>query len=220
MLTMKNLPGYYGFSPQEIQILCPMRKYEVGVENMNQRLQDALNPKASGKPEHIRGDVTFRKGDKVMQIKNNYQQEWKVYGESKSGTGYGYVVDEGVGVFNGDMGIITDISDYDEELTILFDDGRTSVYNYKELDQIEHAFAVTIHKSQGSEYPAVILPLLGGNRKLMNRNLIYTAITRAKKLVIIVGDVNLVNQMIDNSEEQKRYTSFALRLEEMNESTE
>lgn len=219
-LTMKNLPGYYGFSPQEIQILCPMRKYEVGVENMNQRLQDALNPKASGKPEHIRGDVTFRKGDKVMQIKNNYQQEWKVYGESKSGTGYGYVVDEGVGVFNGDMGIITDISDYDEELTILFDDGRTSVYNYKELDQIEHAFAVTIHKSQGSEYPAVILPLLGGNRKLMNRNLIYTAITRAKKLVIIVGDVNLVNQMIDNSEEQKRYTSFALRLEEMNESTE
>ena len=118
------------------------------------------------------------------------------------------------------MGIITDISDYDEELTILFDDGRTSVYNYKELDQIEHAFAVTIHKSQGSEYPAVILPLLGGNRKLMNRNLIYTAITRAKKLVIIVGDVNLVNQMIDNSEEQKRYTSFALRLEEMNESTE
>ena len=116
--------------------------------------------------------------------------------------------------------LITDISDYDEELTILFDDGRESVYNYKELDQIEHAFAVTIHKSQGSEYPAVIIPLLGGNRKLMNRNLIYTAITRARQLVIIVGDVNLVNQMVDNSEEQKRYTSLALRLEELNESME
>lgn len=219
-LTMKNLPNYYGFSPQEIQILCPMRKYEVGVENMNQKLQNRLNPKAKDKPEHVRGDVTFRKGDKVMQIKNNYQQEWKIYGVSKTGTGRGYVLDEGVGVFNGDMGVITDISDYDEELTILFDDGRESVYNYKELDQIEHAFAVTIHKSQGSEYPAVIIPLLGGNRKLMNRNLIYTAITRARQLVIIVGDVNLVNQMVDNSEEQKRYTSLALRLEELNESME
>ena len=219
-LTMKNLPNYYGFSPQEIQILCPMRKYEVGVENMNQKLQNRLNPKAKDKPEHVRGDVTFRKGDKVMQIKNNYQQEWKIYGVSKTGTGRGYVLDEGVGVFNGDMGVITDISDYDEELTILFDDGRESVYNYKELDQIEHAFAVTIHKSQGSEYPAVIIPLLGGNRKLMSRNLIYTAITRARQLVIIVGDVNLVNQMVDNSEEQKRYTSLALRLEELNESME
>ena len=219
-LTLKNLPDYYGLSPQEIQILCPMRKYEVGVENMNQKLQSRLNPKASNKPEHMRGDVVFRKGDKVMQIKNNYQQEWKIYGASKTGNGKGYVIDEGVGVFNGDMGVITEISDYDEELTILFDDGRESVYNYKELDQLEHAFAVTIHKSQGSEYPAVIIPLLGGNRKLMNRNLIYTAITRARQLVIIVGDVNLVNQMIDNSEEQKRYTSLAFRIEELNESME
>ncbi len=219
-LTLKNLPDYYGLSPQEIQILCPMRKYEVGVENMNQKLQSRLNPKASNKPEHVRGDVVFRKGDKVMQIKNNYQQEWKIYGASKTGNGKGYVIDEGVGVFNGDMGVITEISDYDEEITILFDDGRESVYNYKELDQLEHAFAVTIHKSQGSEYPAVIIPLLGGNRKLMNRNLIYTAITRARQLVIIVGDVNLVNQMIDNSEEQKRYTSLAFRIEELNESME
>ena len=114
--------------------------------------------------------------------------------------------------------MITDISDYDEELTILFDDGRESVYNYKELDQIYHEIAVTIHKSQSSEYTSVIITLLGGNRKLMNRNLIYTAITRARQLVIIVGDVNLVNQMVDNSEEQKRYTSLALRLEELNES--
>lgn len=219
-LIMKNLPNYYGFSPQEIQILCPMRKYEVGVENMNQRLQNSLNPKSPDKPEHMRGDVIFRKGDKVMQIKNNYQQEWKIYGESKTGTGHGFVMDEGIGVFNGDMGIITDISDYDEEITILFDDGRQSIYSYKDLEQIEHAFAVTIHKSQGSEYPAVIIPLLGGNRKLMNRNLIYTAITRAKQLVIIVGDVGLVNQMIDNTEEQRRYTSLALRLEELHETLE
>lgn len=216
-LTMKNLPNYYGFAPQEIQVLCPMRKYDVGVDNMNRRLQEKLNPKASNKPEHARGDVIFRKGDKVMQIKNNYQQEWKIFGISKTGTGKGYVVDEGVGVFNGDMGIVTDIVDYDEELTVLFDDGRESVYNFRELEQLEHAFAVTIHKSQGSEYPAVIIPLLGGNRKLMNRNLIYTAITRARQLVIIVGDVGLVNQMIDNTEEQKRYTSLAQRLQEMQE---
>ena len=214
-LTMNNLPNYYGFSPQEIQVLCPTRKYDVGVENMNRRLQDKLNPKAPSKPEHSRGDVIFRKGDKVMQIKNNYQLEWKIYGVSKTGTGKGYVIDEGIGVFNGDMGMITDISDFDEELTVLFDDGRECVYGFRELDQLEHAFAVTIHKSQGSEYPAVVIPLLGGNRKLMNRNLIYTAITRARQLVVIVGDVGLVNQMIDNTEEQKRYTSLTQRLQEM-----
>ncbi|MGN0389747.1 MAG: AAA family ATPase [Wujia sp.] len=214
-LTMKNLPNYYGFTSQEIQVLCPTRKYEVGVENMNRRLQDKLNPKSSAKTEHSRGDVIFRKGDKVMQIKNNYQMEWKIYGISKTGNGKGYVIDEGIGVFNGDMGVITDISDFDEELTVLFDDGRECVYGFRELDQIEHAFAVTIHKSQGSEYPAVVIPLLGGNRKLMNRNLIYTAITRARQLVVIVGDVGLVNQMIDNTEEQKRYTSLTQRLQEM-----
>lgn len=214
-LTRDNLPNYYGFAPQEIQVLCPTRKYDVGVENMNRRLQETLNPKSPDKPEYGRGDTVFRKGDKVMQIKNNYQQEWKIYGASVTGQKKGYVVDEGIGVFNGDMGIITEISDYDEELTVLFDDGRESVYGFRELEQLEHAFAVTIHKSQGSEYPAVIIPLLGGNRKLMNRNLIYTAITRARQLVIIVGDVGLVNQMIDNTEEQRRYTSLAQRIQEM-----
>lgn len=216
-LISKNLPNYYKFHPQEIQILCPMKKYDVGVENMNRRIQALLNPARPNKPEKERGDVIFRKGDKVMQIKNNYDLEWKIYGASKTGTGRGYVIDEGVGVFNGDMGIITDISDYDEELTVLFDDGRESVYGFQALEQLEHAFAVTIHKSQGSEYPAVIIPLLGGARKLMNRNLIYTAVTRARRLVIIVGDVKLVNQMIDNTEEQKRFTSFALRLQELQE---
>ena len=220
-LVKTRLPKAYGYSPMEdIQVITPSRKGVMGVIELNQRLQAVLNPPSPSLPEVKSMLYTFREGDKVMQIKNNYQQEWKIYGVSKTGTGRGYVLDEGVGVFNGDMGVITDISDYDEELTILFDDGRESVYNYKELDQIEHAFAVTIHKSQGSEYPAVIIPLLGGNRKLMNRNLIYTAITRARQLVIIVGDVNLVNQMVDNSEEQKRYTSLALRLEELNESME
>lgn len=216
-LITKNLPNYYHFDPKDIQILCPMRKYDVGVENMNRCLQKALNPAKKGKPEHQKGDVIFRKGDKVMQIKNNYKLEWKIYGVSKVGNGKGYVLDEGVGVFNGDMGIITEISDYDEELTVVFDDGREAVYTYQELDQLEHAFAVTIHKSQGSEYPAVILPLLGGNRMMMNRNLLYTAITRAKKLVVIVGDLNMVNQMIANTTQQKRYTSLAVRLQELND---
>ena len=219
-LITEKLPRYVHAGTFDIQVLTPMRKGALGVDMLNKILQQYLNPPSPEKEEVGHGDGILRLGDKVMQIKNNYQQEWKIYGVSKTGTGRGYVLDEGVDVFNGDMGVITDISDYDEELTILFDDGRESVYNYKELDQIEHAFAVTIHKSQGSEYPAVIIPLLGGNRKLMNRNLIYTAITRARQLVIIVGDVNLVNQMVDNSEEQKRYTSLALRLEELNESME
>ena len=214
-LTKDNLPNYYGFTSQEIQVLCPTRKFDAGVENMNRKLQDTLNPKSPNKPEHIRGDVIFRKGDKVMQIKNNYQQEWKIYGESKTGKGKGYVIDEGIGVFNGDMGVVTDISDFNEEMTVLFDDGRECVYGFRELEQLEHAFAVTIHKSQGSEYPAVVIPLYGGNRKLMNRNLLYTAITRAKQLVVIVGDVGLVNQMIDNTLEQRRYTSLTKRLQEL-----
>ena len=150
-----------------------------------------------------------------MQIKNNYKQEWKIYADKNQDTSGGYVLDEGVGVFNGDMGTILDISDYDEEVTVLFDDGRVAVYTYADLDELEHAFAITIHKSQGSEYPAVVIPLLAGPRKLLNRNLLYTAITRAKRMVVIVGNPAMVNQIIDNTEEQKRYTSLTLRLQEM-----
>lgn len=217
VLVSDNLPKYLNISPLDIQVLTPMRKYETGVENMNVRLQELLNPAAPGKPEKERHDTIFRKGDKVMQIKNNYKQEWKIYANSDSKTGSGYVLEEGVGVFNGDMGTITDINDYDEEVTVLFDDGRVAVYTYNDLDELEHAFAITIHKSQGSEYPAVVIPLLTGPKKLLNRNLLYTAITRAKKMVVIVGNIGLVNQMIDNTEEQKRYTSLALRLQEMME---
>ena len=160
------------------------------------------------------GDRLLREGDKVMQIKNNYQLEWEVC------TKYGMTIDKGLGVFNGDMGIIKNINTYEETVTVEYDEQRQVKYPYAILDELELAYAITIHKAQGSEYPAVVIPLLQGPRQLYNRNLIYTAITRARQLVIIVGDVNLVNQMIDNSEEQKRYTSLALRLEELNESME
>lgn len=227
VLVSDNLPKFLKLNPEDIQILTPMRKTEVGVCNMNQKLQELLNPQKPGKAERIRNDVIFRTGDKVMQIKNNYKQEWKIYSGGAKSTGnegsyndrrkYGNVIDEGVGVFNGDVGTIIDISDYDEEVTVLFDDGREAVYSFSSLGELEHAFAVTIHKSQGSEYPAVVIPLFSGPPKLMNRNLLYTAITRAKQMVVIVGNLNLVNQMIDNLEEQKRYTSLGLRIQEMGE---
>ena len=215
-LVRDNLPKYLGIESNDIQVLTPMRRYEVGVENMNLKLQELLNPYSKGKPEKERNGIVFRQGDKVMQIKNNYKKEWKIYAEGSDGKRK-YTVDEGVGVFNGDMGIISCVNDYDEEISVLFDDGRLADYSYSELDELEHAFAITIHKSQGSEYPAVVLPILTGTRKLLNRNLLYTAITRAKNMVVIVGNINLVNQMIDNTEEQKRYTSLNLRIQEMKE---
>ena len=211
VLISDNLPKYLKLNPEELQVLTPMRKGDVGVAAMNEKLQTLLNPSKPGKGEKTKNDVIFRVGDKVMQIKNNYKLEWKIYANKTKSM----VLDEGVGVFNGDVGTITDISDYDEELTVLFEDGREVVYGYGSLGELEHAFAVTIHKSQGSEYPAVILPLLSGPAKLLNRNLLYTAITRAKRMVVIVGNINLVNQMIDNLEEQHRYTSLNLRLQEM-----
>lgn len=215
-LVSDNLPKYLNIKPEDIQVLSPMKRYDVGVENMNEKLQELLNPSSPGRREKERNDIVFREGDKVMQVKNNYKQEWKIYGAVKPGVNTkGYVIDEGIGVFNGDMGIITDVNDYDEELTVLFDDGRESVYSFSALNELEHAFAVTIHKSQGSEYPAVVIPIYNGPKKLMNRNLLYTAITRAKRMVVIVGNLNLVNQMIDNTEEQKRYTSLKDRLEEL-----
>lgn len=217
VLLSDNLPKYLNVNPLDIQVLAPMRKYETGVENLNAKLQGLLNPATKSKKEYRKNDVTFREGDKVMQIKNNYKLEWKVYADSEDARGAGYVVEDGIGVFNGDMGTITDINDYDEEMTVLFDDGREVVYGYEGVDELEHAFAVTIHKSQGSEYPAVVIPILNGTKKLMNRNLLYTAITRAKRMVVIVGNIGLINQMIDNTEEQKRFTSLNLRLEELSE---
>lgn len=208
-LLTRQLPSYLGVDKLDIQVLTPMRKYELGIENLNRQLQDVLNPAAAGKPEHERGDTLFRQGDKVMQIKNNYKKEWRIMEASGK-----YAVEEGVGVFNGDIGFVTEVDDYEQRLVVEFDDGRRAEYPYNQLEELEHAFAITIHKSQGSEYPVVVLPLLRCPPKLASRNLLYTAVTRAKRCVVVVGNIGLVNAMIDNKDEQKRYTSFADRLRE------
>jgi exodeoxyribonuclease V alpha subunit len=209
-LITKNLPGFFDVDVMNIQVLTPMRKYELGVENLNKRLQEILNPARANVPEKEKNDVIFRKNDKVMQIKNNYKMEWKIMDDKNR-----FVKEEGVGVFNGDVGIVKEVDDFDQKLVVEFDDGRVVDYMYSQLDELEHAYAITIHKSQGSEYPVVIIPLLSGPPKLLNRNLLYTAVTRAKKGVVLVGNINLVKTMIDNIDEQKRYTTFAERLKEL-----
>lgn len=212
VLLTRQLPKYFKVDSTDIQVLTPMRKYDLGVENLNRQLQEVLNPENAGKPEHDRGDVIFRQGDKVMQVKNNYKQEWKIMDPAGR-----YAVEEGVGVFNGDIGFVTSVDDFDQKLVVEFDDGRVTEYPYSQLDELEHAFAITIHKSQGSEYPVVVIPLLRCPPKLLNRNLLYTAVTRAKLSVVVVGNIGLINHMIDNEDEQKRYTSFADRLMEIAE---
>ena len=208
-LIRNKLPNYVKASPNEIQVMTPTRKGLLGVERLNGILQRYLNPAAPGKEEREINGRLFREGDKVMQIKNNYQLEWEV------STKFGLTVDKGQGVFNGDMGIIREINPYTETLEVEFDDSRKVKYSFEMTEELEHAYAITVHKSQGSEYPAVIIPLLPGPRLLYNRNLLYTAVTRAKRMVVILGNINLVNGMIDNVEEQKRYTSFAERLVEI-----
>ena len=210
VLLTRQLPSYFDVAIPDIQVLTPMRKYDLGVENLNKQLQEVLNPMAASRPEHDRGDVVFRQGDKVMQIKNNYKLEWKIMDPAGK-----FAEEEGVGVFNGDIGFIKTVDDYDQKLVVEFDDGRQAEYPYSQLDELEHAFAITIHKSQGSEYPVVVIPLLRCPPKLLNRNLLYTAVTRARKCVVIVGNIGLANVMIDNEDEQRRYTSFAKRLREI-----
>lgn len=212
VLLTRQLPKYFKVDSTDIQVLTPMRKYDLGVENLNRQLQEVLNPENEGKPEHDRGDVIFRQGDKVMQVKNNYKQEWKIMDQTGR-----YALEEGVGVFNGDIGFVTSVDDFDQKLVVEFDDGRVTEYPYSQLDELEHAFAITIHKSQGSEYPVVVIPLLRCPPKLLNRNLLYTAVTRAKLSVVVVGNIGLINHMIDNEDEQKRYTTFADRLMEIAE---
>lgn len=201
-LIRQKLPKYVDATPFDIQVLTPMRKGLLGVERLNGILQQYLNPPASDKKEHEYHDMVFREGDKVMQIKNNYQLEWEV--RSK----YGIAAEKGMGIFNGDMGIIQTINSYAETMTVEFDEGRLVDYSLKQLEELELAYAVTIHKSQGSEYPAVVIPLLTGPRMLMNRNLLYTAVTRAKKCVTLVGDDRTFQGMIANVSEQKRYTGL------------
>lgn len=208
-LVREKMPRYVQAEPYDIQVLTPMRKGLLGVERLNRILQEYLNPPDRNKREHEQGDTLFREGDKVMQIKNNYQLEWEIRGR------YGIAVEKGVGIFNGDMGVIREINLHTERVTVEFDEHRMVEYAYTGLEELELAYAVTIHKSQGSEYPAVVIPLLTGPRMLMSRNLLYTAVTRAKKCVTLVGDDRTFDQMIDNIVEQRRFTALAKRIREM-----
>ena len=208
-LIKNKLPNYVKATPFDIQVLTPMRKGELGVERLNQILQQALNPPTKDKKEKEYHETIFREGDKVMQIKNNYQITWEI--RSKFGT----VTQTGTGVFNGDAGVIKEINLFSEHIIVGFDDNRLVDYSFNQLDELELAYAVTIHKSQGSEYPAVILPLLDGPRLLFNRNLLYTAVTRAKNCVTIVGSDSMLNFMIDNKNEQSRYSGLCERIKEL-----
>ena len=207
-LVKQKLPKFVDATPYDIQVFTPMRKGLLGVERLNGILQQYLNPPDKSKREKEHGDMVFREGDKVMQTKNNYQLEWEIR------TKFGLTVDKGMGIFNGDMGIIIEINDFAETMTVEFDEGRKVEYSYKLLDELELAYAITIHKSQGSEYPAVVIPLLNGPSMLMNRNLLYTAVTRARKCVTLVGNDATFNQMIQNTSQQKRYSGLCDRIRE------
>ena len=211
-LIQEKLPRYVDAKPYEIQVLTPMRKGLLGVERLNQILQRYLNPPDEKKKEKEIGQRLFREGDKVMQVKNNYQLEWEILGR------YKIPVDKGVGVFNGDTGIMTEINEFAETATVEFEDGRQAEYSFKQLEELELAYAVTIHKSHGSEYPSVILPILSGPRMLMNRNLLYTAVTRARKCVTVVGSETTFAEMIRNEKQQQRYSSLDRRIRELDES--
>ena len=208
-LITEKLPSYVEAQPYDIQVLTPMRKGKLGVETLNGILQRYLNPASAEKKEYTSGETLFRENDKVMQIKNNYQLEWEIVSR------YGIPIDKGTGIFNGDIGIIRQINDYAHEVVVEFDEHRRVTYAYAQLDEIELAYAVTIHKSQGSEYPAVIMPLLTGPKMLFNRNLLYTGVTRAKNCVTILGSRRTVQEMVDNNYQNRRYTGLAERIREL-----
>ncbi|MBR3644904.1 MAG: ATP-dependent RecD-like DNA helicase, partial [Lachnospiraceae bacterium] len=208
-LVMSKLPKYVKADVYDIQVLTPMRKGLLGVEGLNEALQQYLNPPSDSKIEKQLGAITFRTGDKVMQIKNNYQLEWEQ--RLPNGT----VIDTGAGVFNGDIGRIRRINLGTELMEVEFEDGKFAIYTFKQIDELELAYAVTIHKSQGSEYPAVVMPLLAGSKFLLNRNLLYTGVTRAKKCVCIVGSNETFQNMIDNESQQKRYSALNYQINQM-----
>lgn len=201
-LVKTRLPEYIGIRPFDIQVLTPMRKGELGVNHLNELLQYYLNPAGPDKAEYETHSGIFREGDKVMQIKNNYKMEWRCLNEK------GFSVEEGLGVFNGDLGVISSINRFAEKLTVVFDENRQVEYSFSNLDELELAYAITIHKSQGSEYPAIVIPLFSGPPVLCNRNLLYTAVTRAQQCAVIVGRDQMVEQMIRNETEQKRYSDL------------
>ncbi len=208
-LVREKLPSYVHADPFEIQIMTPMRKGALGVERLNGIFQAYLNPPDRNKAERESGGVIYRVGDKVMQVKNNYQMEWEIRSQ------YGIPMESGMGVFNGDMGIIREINEFAETLTVEFDEGRMVEYGFKQLEELELAYAITIHKSQGSEYPAVVIPVHSGPRMLMTRNLIYTAVTRARTCVCLVGIPETFQAMVDNEMEQRRYSGLKDRILEL-----
>ena len=208
-LVKEKLPAYVNADVFDIQIMTPMRKGALGVDRLNTILQDFLNPPSPDKPEKEAAGTLFRMGDKVMQIKNNYQIEWRLCNR------YGIPIDKGTGVFNGDTGVIREINLFAELLTVEFDEGKLVDYSFRQLEELELAYAITIHKSQGSEYPAVVIPVYSGPRMLMTRNLIYTAVTRARSCVCLVGIPQVFQQMVDNAMEQKRYSGLKARIEEL-----
>ena len=208
-LVKDKLPGYVKAKPYDIQVLTPMKGGDLGIESLNKRLQAALNPASGNKREKEYGDVVFREGDKVMQIKNDYKLEWKNCNK------YGIAFDGGTGIFNGDLGVIKEINNFAELMTVVFDDDKEVEFPFSILDELKHAYAVTVHKSQGSEYPAVVIPLLGGPKQLLNRNLLYTAVTRAAKCVVIVGNKKVVYEMIDNESEYSRFTGLCQEIKNL-----
>ena len=208
-LISEKLPGYVHAKPYDIQVLTPMRKGPLGVEQLNLVLQQYLNPPSASKKEHLSGDLILREGDKVMQIKNNYQAQWEVIGK------HNIVTEQGLGVFNGDMGIVREINEYSQDVVVEYDELRRVRYTFSDLDELELAYAITVHKSQGSEYPAVVLPILGGPRMLLNRNILYTAVTRARNTVCILGSRQTLDVMVENEDQLKRYTGLRDRIIEI-----
>ena len=208
-LIREKLPKYVNATPFDIQVLTPMRKGNLGCETLNGILQQYLNPPDPKKKEHVSGDTIYREGDKVMQVKNNYQLEWEIISR------YNIPVDRGTGIFNGDMGRILEINENTSSMVVEYDEQKRVTYPFSLLEELELSYAITIHKSQGSEYPAVILPLLSGPRMLFNRNLLYTGITRARNCVTILGSSDTVRSMIDNANDNKRYSALADRIREM-----
>jgi exodeoxyribonuclease V alpha subunit len=208
-LLRDKLPGYVDVHIRDIQVLSPAKKGSLGVERINVFLQENLNPPSPSKKELPVRDMVFREGDKVMHIRNNYSLEWELQ------TGSGFVYDRGKGIFNGDIGIIEKINEHTQLMEVIFDDGKHVIYNFEQLDELTLSYASTIHKAQGSEYPAVILPLLSGPALLMNRNILYTAVTRARKCVCIVGSDETVRRMINNVREARRFSGLKTRILEL-----
>ncbi len=208
-LVLNRIPAKFGANPFDIQVLSPSRKGEMGVENLNRIMQEYINPKTDGKFEITRGETVYRVGDKVMQTKNNYDIPWTIRGKN------GIPIEEGTGVYNGDIGKVKYVNTFEKSITVVYDDSKEVTYVRDEIDEIETAYVTTIHKAQGSEFPAVILVLLDTPRQLLSRNLLYTGITRATKCVMILGSEQKVREMVENDNEKRRFTDFSERLKEV-----